>query len=232
MITLRPAKERGYANYGWLESNHTFSFANYYDPEHMGFRNLRVINEDRVAPGGGFDTHGHRDMEIITYILEGALEHKDSIGNGSIIKPGEIQKMSAGTGILHSEYNASQSDRVHLLQIWITPNQRGIAPNYQQQKIDLDQASGKFKLIAAPAGKNSDVTLTSDAEIYVSMLKPGDKVDYEIKPGRHGWLQVTRGAIKLNDLTLNTGDGAAISDIDKISLTAVENAEILLFDLS
>lgn len=232
MITLRPSKERGYANYGWLESNHTFSFANYYDPEHMGFRSLRVINEDRVAPGGGFDTHGHRDMEIITYVLEGALEHKDSIGNGSIINPGEIQKMSAGTGILHSEYNASKSDRVHFLQIWITPNQRGIAPNYQQQKIDLDQASGKFKLIAAPAGKNADVTLTQDAEIYLSVLKPGEQADYELQPGRHVWLQVAKGAINLENFQLNRGDGVAISDQDKISLTAVENAEVLLFDLS
>lgn len=232
MIKIRQAQDRGHANYGWLNSSHTFSFANYYNPEYMGFRSLLVINEDKVSPGAGFGTHGHRDMEIITYVLEGSLEHKDSIGNGSIIRPGEIQKMSAGKGILHSEYNASKSDPVHFLQIWIVPNQKGIDPSYEQQKIDLTQATSQLKLIAAPPEKKADITLTQDAEIYVSILKTGEKVDYQIKPGRHVWLQVVKGAINLNDLNLETSDGAAISDLSKITISATEDAEIILFDLS
>ncbi|GFE70452.1 pirin family protein [Chroococcus sp. FPU101] len=232
MITVRRANERGHAAHGWLDSYHTFSFASYQDPQFMGFRSLRVINEDRVIPGAGFGTHGHKDMEIITYVLEGAVEHKDSIGNGSIIQPGEVQKMSAGTGILHSEYNPSDTEAVHLLQIWIIPEQKGIKPSYEQQKFNLEANAGKLQLIAAPEGKNGAVTLQQDVNLYAGMLQEGDRISYTLPENRHAWLQVARGKVSLNGTSLDAGDGVAISDESEINLTAQNNAEILLFDLN
>lgn len=231
MITIRKSNERGHANHGWLDSYHTFSFASYQDPNFMGFRSLRVINEDWVIPGAGFGTHGHRDMEIITYVLEGAVEHKDSIGNGSIIQPGEVQKMSAGTGILHSEFNPSDTEPVHLLQIWIIPDKKGIQPSYEQQKFNLE-ANGKLQLIAAPEGKNGVVTLQQDVNLYAGRLEKGDRISYNLAANRHIWLQVARGQVNLNGTTLEAGDGAAISEETELNLAAENNAEILLFDLN
>lgn len=232
MITVRRANERGHAAHGWLDSYHTFSFASYQDPQFMGFRSLRVINEDRVIPGAGFGTHGHKDMEIITYVLEGAVEHKDSIGNGSIIQPGEVQKMSAGTGILHSEYNPSDTEAVHLLQIWIIPDKTGIKPSYEQQKFHLEANAGKLQLIAAPEGKNGAVTLQQDVNLYAGMLQEGDRISYTLPENRHAWLQVARGKVSLNGTSLDAGDGVAISDESEINLIAENNAEVLLFDLN
>lgn len=232
MITVRKSQERGHANHGWLDSYHTFSFANYQDPNFMGFRNLRVINEDWVIPGAGFGTHGHKDMEIVTYVLEGALEHKDNIGNGSMIQPGEVQKMSAGTGILHSEYNPSDTESVHLLQIWIIPSETGIQPSYEQQKLNIEESGGKLKLIAAPKGKNGAVTLHQDVNLYAGMLQEGDRISYNLLKNRHAWLQVARGRVSLNGISLDAGDGVAISEEPEISLTAEDSAEILLFDLN
>lgn len=232
MITIRPAKARGYADYRWLKSYHTFSFANYYDPNYMGFRNLRVINEDRVIGGEGFDTHGHRDMEIITYVLEGELEHKDSMGNGSIIKPREIQRMSAGTGILHSEYNHSKKALVHFLQIWIIPNQKGLQPSYEQQKFELDQTSGQLQLVVAPNGNEGAVTIHQDVKLYAGKLEKGDRITYPLSSQRYGWLQVAKGTINLNGIMLDTGDGAAITEETGLTLEAATNSEILLFDLA
>jgi hypothetical protein len=232
MITVRRANERGHAAHGWLDSYHTFSFANYQDPNFMGFRSLRVINEDRVIPGAGFGTHGHKDMEIITYVLEGAVEHKDSIGNGSIIQPGEVQKMSAGTGILHSEYNPSDTEAVHLLQIWIIPDKKGIKPSYEQQKFNLEASSGKLQLIAAPEGKNGAVTLQQDVNLYAGMLQEGDRISYHLPKNRHAWLQVARGKVSLNGTSLDAGDGVAISNESDLNLIAENNAEVLLFDLN
>lgn len=225
MITLRPGKERGHANHGWLDTFHTFSFNTYYDEKHMGFRSLRVINEDRVAGGGGFPTHPHRDMEIVTYVLEGALEHRDSLGTGSVIRPGEIQRMSAGTGIRHSEFNQSKSDPVHLLQIWITPEKNGLKPEYEQKKVPA-----AWSLIASPEGGENAVTIHQDARIWAGRIDSG--VTHELAPGRHAWVQVTRGSIELNGKKLAAGDGAAVSDEAKLELKASEPAEVLLFDLA
>lgn len=231
MIVVRKAEERGHAHHGWLNTYHTFSFANYYDPNYLGFRSLRVINEDRVIAGAGFGTHGHRDMEIITYVLEGAIEHKDSIGNGSIIQPGEVQRMSAGTGILHSEFNPSKKDPVHFLQIWITPNENGISPSYEQQKFDLQNATGQLQLIAAH-GKNGAVTVHQDMNLYAGILESGDRISYSLKPQRHAWIQVARGAVSVNGISLDTSDGAAISEESELTIEATEKAEVLLFDLA
>ncbi|NJO94307.1 MAG: pirin family protein [Hydrococcus sp. RM1_1_31] len=231
MIVVRKAEERGHAHHGWLNTYHTFSFANYYDPNYLGFRSLRVINEDRVIAGAGFGTHGHRDMEIITYVLEGAIEHKDSIGNGSIIQPGEVQRMSAGTGILHSEFNPSKKDPVHFLQIWIMPNENGISPSYEQQKFDLQNATGQLQLIAAN-GKNGAVTVHQDMNLYAGILESGDRISYSLKPQRHAWIQVARGAVSINGISLDTSDGAAISEESELTIEATEKAEILLFDLA
>ncbi|PSF35559.1 quercetin 2,3-dioxygenase [Aphanothece hegewaldii CCALA 016] len=232
MINVRKSSERGHADHGWLNSYHTFSFANYQDPNFMGFRSLRVINEDWVIPGAGFGTHGHKDMEIITYVLDGAVEHKDSIGNGSIIRPGEIQKMSAGTGILHSEYNPCETEPVHLLQIWIIPDKKGIQPSYEQQKLNLDELDGKLKLIASPEGENDAVSLQQDVKLYAGMLQEGDRLSYNLPENRHAWLQVARGKVSLNGTSLDAGDGVAISDETEINLIAENNAEVLLFDLN
>lgn len=232
MITVRKSHQRGHANHGWLDSYHTFSFANYQDPHFMGFRSLRVINEDWVVPGAGFGTHGHKDMEIVTYVLEGVLEHKDNIGNGSMIQPGEVQKMSAGTGILHSEYNPSETESVHLLQIWIIPSETGIQPSYEQQKFNLEDSGEKLKLIAAPKGKNGAVTLHQDVNLYAGILQDGDRISYNLPENRYAWLQVARGRVNLNGISLDAGDGVAISEEPEINLTGEYNAEILLFDLN
>ena len=192
MIIIRPAQERGQANFGWLDSKHTFSFGSYYDPHHMGFSNLRVINEDKVQPGQGFGTHSHKDMEIISYVLQGELEHKDSIGNGSVIRPGDVQRMSAGTGIAHSEFNASDTDPVHFLQIWIHPGQVGIQPSYEQKNFALEEKQGKFKLVASPDGRDNSVTIHQDANLYVAALNKGDRVNHSTENNRSLWLQILR----------------------------------------
>ncbi len=232
MIQLRPAAERGHANHGWLDTWHTFSFDSYHDPDHMGFRTLRVINEDFVAPGAGFPTHPHRDMEIVTYVLEGALQHKDSLGNGSVIRPGDGQRMSAGAGILHSEANASKSDPVHLLQIWIRPERRGIQPGYEQKAFPAGEERGRLRPIAARDGRDGAVTIHQDVTLYASVLAPSQQVEHRLAPGRHAWLQIARGTLTLNGKWLNQGDGAAVSDEENLTIRAEEDAEFLLFDLA
>ena len=232
MISLRKAQARGHANYGWLNTYHTFSFANYFDSEYMGFRSLRVINEDTVSPGGGFGTHGHRDMEIITYVLEGALEHKDSTGNGAVLHPGEVQHMSAGTGIMHSEYNHSKSEPVHFLQIWLLPDTKGLKPTYDQRAFDIAQNSGNLKLVAAKDGKNGAIKVNQDVDLFAGVLKKGDLISYSLASNRHGWIQVARGEINLNELPLEAGDGVALSDVADVTIEAHSDAEILFFDLA
>lgn len=232
MLTVRKAEDRGHANHGWLDTYHTFSFANYYDSKHMGFRALRVINEDRVSPTAGFGTHGHRDMEIITYVLEGALEHKDNIGNGSVIQPGEVQRMTAGTGILHSEFNHSETEAVHLLQIWLLPDQNGLSPSYEQRNFSPAKTPGKLHLVAAKDGREGAVTVHQDVDLYAAVLKEGDRLSHTLKPQRHAWIQVARGAITLNGLSLDTSDGAAISNEAEVIIEATQDAEFLLFDLA
>ena len=229
MITIRRAEARGHADHGWLNTYHTFSFADYYDPEHMGFRSLRVINEDRVKPGVGFGTHAHRDMEIVSYVLEGTLAHRDSMGTGSLIKPGEVQRMSAGTGVTHSEMNPSDDEGVHFLQIWILPERRGITPGYEQKKFEDDERRGKLRLVASRDGREGSVTIHQDAAIYNSILD-GGSVSYDFAPNRYGWLQVVRGNVTLNGQALNTSDGAAIAN--ESSITIDGNGEVLLFDLN
>jgi len=231
MITLRTAHERGHAQHGWLESYHTFSFADYYDPRHMGFRMLRVINEDRVQPGKGFGTHPHRDMEIISYVLEGALEHKDSLGTGSVIAPGEVQRMSAGTGVTHSEFNHSWSEPVHFLQIWILPERTGLPPSYEQRAFPAAEKQGKFRLAASRDGREGSVTIHQAVDLYVSMLAPSEAITHRLSPARYAWVQVARGAITLNDTALSAGDGAAVSEETLLTVTATDQAEVLLFDL-
>ncbi|HEY9621932.1 MAG TPA: pirin family protein [Crinalium sp.] len=233
MITLRPASERGSAYFGWLDSRHTFSFGEYYDPNHMGFADLRVINEDKVSPGQGFSTHGHRDMEIISYVLEGALEHKDSIGTGSIIRPEDVQRMSAGTGIMHSEYNASKTEPVHFLQIWILPEQKGITPGYEQKTFTDDEKRGQLRLVGSRDGRDGSITIHQDVDLYATLLKDGEVVNHALAEGRVAWLQVVQDAVKLNDQTLTAGDGAAIIREPEITLqSASDNAEVLLFDMA
>ena len=232
MINIRRSSERGGGNFGWLNTRHSFSFDSYYDPKHMGFRSLRVINEDWVAPGEGFPAHPHRDMEIITYVLEGALEHKDSLGTGSVIRPGDGQRMSAGRGIRHSEMNASDTDKVHLLQIWIVPDQPGHEPSYEQKAFPESEKRGKLRLIAGPDGKEGSVTIHQDAKLYVSLLGPGEEVTHDLGKARHAWLQVAKGAVELNGTKLEQGDGAAISDEQKLAIKGAQDAEILLFDLA
>jgi redox-sensitive bicupin YhaK (pirin superfamily) len=231
MITIRKAAERGHFDFGWLDTYHTFSFGDYYDPEFMGFRSLRVINEDRVAPRTGFPTHGHRDMEIITYVLEGALEHRDSIGNGSVIRPGEVQRMTAGTGVTHSEANSSE-DPVHLLQIWILPNARGLKPGYEQKTFTDDEKRDRLRLVASADGRDGSVTINQDASIYASVLAAGREVIHQLAPNRNAWVQVARGRIEINGNDLNQSDGAAISGETAIAIAASEPAELLLFDLT
>ncbi len=232
MITIRPSHERGGGDYGWLNTRHSFSFDQYYDPRHMGFRSLRVINEDVVAPAAGFPTHPHRDMEIITYVLQGALEHKDSLGTGSVIRPGDGQRMSAGSGIRHSEANPSTTDPVHLLQIWIMPSQKGIAPSYEQKAFPEADKRGKLRVIASPDGREGSVTINQDASLYVSLLDPDQTVTHQLAPGRYAWVQVAKGEVALNGKVLKQGDGAAVTDETKLTLKGIQDAEILLFDLA
>ncbi len=229
MITIRKAEDRGHFDHGWLDTSHTFSFADYYDPDFMGFRTLRVINEDRVAPGRGFGTHAHRDMEIVTYVLEGALAHRDSMGNGSVIRRGEVQRMSAGTGVLHSEMNGSNEEPVHFMQIWILPERRAIEPGYEQKTFSDDERRNTLRLVASRDGRDGSVTLHQDASIYSSLLD--GTVSHELANGRHGWLQLARGEVELNGEKLKAGDGAAISGESRITIKGT-NAELLLFDLS
>ena len=231
MITKRAAKERGQANFGWLDSRHSFSFGSYFDPAHMGFGPLRVINEDRVKPGAGFDTHGHQDMEIISYVLEGALEHKDSIGTGSIIRPGEVQRMSAGTGIRHSEFNASRKEPVHFLQIWVIPARRGLKPSYEQKAFPLDE-TGRLHLVASPEGRDGSLTLHQDVDLLAGRLAAGDRLTHALKEGRVGWLQIVEGEVDLNGTRLEPGDGAAIAAVPELKLAANSKAEVLLFDMA
>jgi len=233
MIQIRPAKERGHANHGWLDTYHTFSFSDYFDPKHTGFRSLRVINEDWVSGGHGFPTHPHQDMEIITYVLEGSLEHKDSMGTGSTIRPGEIQKMSAGTGIRHSEFNPSKTEAVHLLQIWILPEKKGLKPMYEQKAVPAEEKKGRLRLLGSPEGGDGRVTIYQDAKLYATELAPGDSVQHELESGRYAWVQVARGTISLNGKTLLAGDGAAVTDEQKLELAGVgDKSEVLLFDLA
>ncbi len=233
MITIRPAQARGAANFGWLDSRHTFSFGNYYDPSHMGFADLRVINEDKVTPGQGFSKHGHRDMEIISYVLEGALEHKDSIGTGSVIRPGDVQRMSAGTGIMHSEYNASKTEPVHFLQIWILPEHKGIEPSYEQKTFTDAEKRNQLRLVGSRDGRDGSITVHQHVDLYAAALHEGDEVSHPFTEGRVGWLQVARGAVQLDDQTLTVGDGAAITNESLITLRGVaDTAEVLLFDMA
>lgn len=232
MITIRPSNERGGGDYGWLNTRHSFSFDQYYDQRFMGFRSLRVINEDFVEPGHGFPMHPHRDMEIITYLLEGALEHNDSMGNGSIIRPGDGQRMSAGRGVRHSEANPSKTEAAHLLQIWILPSERGLEPSYEQKAFPAEEKRGKLRLIAGPDGKDGSVTIHQDARLYVALLSPGQQVQHDLGPGRYAWLQVAKGAVELNGKPLSQGDGAAVSEEQKLTIKGTEDAEILLFDLA
>jgi quercetin 2,3-dioxygenase len=232
MITVRKNEARGHANHGWLDSYHTFSFANYYDPNHMSFRSLRVINEDVINPGQGFGTHGHRDMEIITYVLEGALEHQDSLGTGAVIKPGEVQRMSAGTGIQHSEFNHSKADPVHLLQIWILPDTNGLPPSYEQRDFSLAERHGKFRIVAARDAREGAVKVHQDVDLYAAVLDKNSRVSHALQVNRHAWVQVARGAVLLNGLALKNGDGAAVSDESELVIEATEDSEILLFDLA
>jgi hypothetical protein len=232
MITLRKAQDRGHARHGWLESFHTFSFADYQDPKHMGFRALRVINEDRVQPNRGFGTHSHRDMEIVTYVLSGALEHKDSLGTGSVIRPGDVQRMSAGTGVAHSEFNHSATELVHFLQIWILPEREGLPPSYEQRHFTSEERSGALRLVASRDGRQGSVTLQQDVDLFACVLAAGAAVAHELRADRHAWLQVARGSCELNGTSLEAGDGAAISGERQLRLAAAKGAEILLFDLA
>ena len=232
MISIRPAAERGQTDWGWLDSRHTFSFGEYYDPLRMGFRSLRVINDDRVTPGAGFGTHGHRDMEILSYVLEGGLEHKDSTGGGGVIRPGEIQFMRAGTGVTHSEYNASPTEPVHFLQIWIVPDSRGLAPGYGQKTFDQEAARRGFVLLASKDGREGSIQVHQDVAVSMARVGEGDERGYPLAPGRHAWVHVARGAVTVNGRALEAGDGAEISEEDGVRLVGRGDAEILLFDLA
>jgi quercetin 2,3-dioxygenase len=233
MLTIRSAQDRGTADFGWLHSQHTFSFGEYHDPKHMGFAKLRVINEDKVAPGKGFATHGHQDMEIISYVLHGALEHKDSLGTGSVILPGDVQRMSAGTGIRHSEFNASQTDLVHFLQIWILPEKNSIAPGYEQKNFADLEKRGKLRLVGSQDGRDGSITIHQDVSLYAATLQHGESVSYNFAPGRAAWLQVAKGSVKLNNYDLIAGDGAAIDQEVTIEIAALTpDTEVLLFDMA
>ncbi len=232
MFAIRHAEERGLADFGWLNSRHTFSFGHYHDPEFMGFGPLRVINEDRVQPSQGFGTHGHRDMEIISYVLSGALEHKDSMGNGSIIRPGDVQRMSAGTGVQHSEHNASDSDPVHFLQIWVLPEKNGAAPGYEQKAFTAEDKRGRLRLVGSRDGRDGSVTIHQDVDLYASLLVEGDSVRHQLAAGRRAWIQLARGSASLNGESLSPGDGAAVEGPSTIVLSEASDAEVLLFDMA
>ncbi|HSF77496.1 MAG TPA: pirin family protein [Steroidobacteraceae bacterium] len=231
MLTLRRADERGHANHGWLDSFHSFSFADYHDPQHMGFGPLRVINEDRVAPGQGFGTHGHRDMEIISYVLEGALEHKDSLGNGSVMTPGDVQRMSAGRGVLHSEYNGSRTAPVHFLQIWIEPNVRGIAPGYEQTRFEPETRRGRLRLVASADGAEGSTTIHQDARLYAGLFDGPETATLPIQPGRRAYVHVARGALRVNGESLGAGDALRLVDEPELRIDSGRSAEALVFDL-
>lgn len=232
MIRVRRSEERGHAAQGWLDSRHTFSFADYYDPDHMGYGPLRVINEDRVAPGAGFPAHGHRDMEIISYVLNGALEHKDSLGTGSVIRPGDVQRMSAGTGVRHSEFNASRTESLHFLQIWIEPNARGIAPSYEQKHFEAADLRGRMQLIASPDGQDGSVRIQQDACVYATKLDARGSVSHGLPPGRRAYIHVARGEVQVNGENLNAGDGAAVENESDLAFLSPSSAEILVFDFA
>ena len=232
MITIRRSNERGGGDFGWLNTKHTFSFDTYHDPRFMGFRSLRVINEDWVQGGHGFPMHPHRDMEIITYVLEGALEHKDSMGNGSTIRPGDGQRMSAGTGVRHSEANSSESDPAHLLQIWIQPDRSGHKPGYEQKAFPEAEKRGKLRLIASPDGRDGSVRINQDARLYAALLKPGETVKHQLAGGRYAWVQVAKGSVEVNGKALSQGDGAAVSEEQELAVKGTSEAEVLLFDLA
>lgn len=231
MLAIRHAEERGFANFGWLESRHTFSFGGYFDQRFMGFGPLRVINEDRVQPGQGFGTHGHSDMEIISYVLDGALEHKDSMGTGSIIQPGDVQRMSAGTGVRHSEYNASDTEPVHFLQIWILPESKGLEPGYEQKVFPAEQKQGRLRLVGSRDGRDGSVTIHQDVDFYATLLDDGDEVRHELADGHRAWVQVARGSVVLNNLRLRPGDGAAVAGRETLKLAGASDAEVLVFDM-
>jgi redox-sensitive bicupin YhaK (pirin superfamily) len=232
MITIRKSEERGHFELGWLDTYHTFSFDQYYEPAHMHFRSLRVINEDRVVPGQGFPTHSHRDMEIITYILSGALEHRDSMGNGSVIRPGDVQRMTAGTGVSHSEFNPSESEAVHLLQIWILPKAHGLPPGYEEKHFAEEERRGRLRLIASEDGREGSVAINQDARVYATLLETGQTITHTLQPNRYAWIQLARGTLRLNGLELKQGDGAAVSRESELTIEAHDQAELLLFDLA
>jgi len=232
MITIRKSDDRGHANHGWLDTRFTFSFADYYDPKHVQFRTLRVMNDDRIAGGGGFPTHPHRDMEIVTYVLDGALAHKDSMGNGSVIRPGDVQYMSAGTGVAHSEFNASDLQAAHLYQIWMFPDKKDYAPAYDQKHFSEEDKRGRLRLLVSPDGRDGSVKIRQNNELYATVLAAGESVKHELKPERHAYVQVARGRVLLNGTELGTGDGAAISAEKSVELAGVDKAEVLLFDLA
>jgi quercetin 2,3-dioxygenase len=231
MIEIRKSSERGHSNHGWLDTHFTFSFADYFDPQHVQFRTLRVLNDDRVAPGAGFPEHPHRDMEIVTYVLEGGLQHRDSMGNGSVIRPGDVQYMSAGSGVTHSEFNPSKTEALRLLQIWMFPKEKGLKPLYDQKTFSAEEKRGKLRLVASPDGRDGSVKIRQDNELYATMLGHGDVVRHELQPERHAYVQVARGSVKLNGTTLDEGDGAAVSSEKSLELAGVKDAEVLLFDL-
>ena len=232
MIQVRPASDRGRTEWGWLDSRHTFSFGEYHDPAHMGFRSLRVINDDRVKPGAGFGTHGHRDMEILSYVLEGALAHKDSSGGGGVIRPGEIQFMRAGTGVTHSEYNDSKTAPVHFLQVWIVPDSRGLKPAYGQRAFDRDAARRSLVLLASRDGREGSLQVSQDVDLWVTLLEAGERRSLTLRPGRHAWVHVARGSAAVNGTALQEGDGAAVTGEDALTLTGQDQAEVLVFDLA
>ena len=232
MLKVRKATERGHADHGWLDTNHTFSFSSYYDPQHMGFRSLRVMNEDRVAPGKGFGTHQHNDMEIVSYVLDGALEHKDSLGNGEVLRPGEFQRITAGTGITHSEFNPSTEEPTHFYQIWLRPKREGIEPSYEQKSFDPASRQNQLQLVASPDGAEGSLLIHQEAKIFLANIAAGQKLAYHLPDARHAWLQILRGTIEVNGEELVTSDGVAISEEVAIELTAISDAEIMLFDLA
>ena len=231
MLTVRKADDRGHADHGWLDSRHTFSFADYHDPAHMGFRSLRVINEDRVAPGQGFGRHSHRDMEILSYVLDGGLEHQDSMGTGAVIHPGDVQRMSAGSGVTHSEYNASKRDPVHFLQIWLMPNQRGIKPSYEQKTFSAVDKAGKLRRVASPDGQDGSVTIHADATVYAGLFDRDQGTELSLAPGRHAWVHVVRGKAEVNGTALSAGDAVALSDERTVRIQGIDASEVLVFDL-
>src|SRR5689334_18136348 len=232
MLKVRKAAERGHFDHGWLDTYYTFSFSDYYDPAHQNFRVLRVINEDRVAPGMGFGTHPHRDMEIVTYVLEGALEHKDSMGNGEVLTPGEFQRMSAGTGILHSEFNPSSTEPVHLYQIWLLPSEKGIEPSYEQKRFVDAEKQNRWRVVASADGREGSLTINQDAQVHLALLESGKTLNYPLQPGRSAWLQVLRGGVQLGANALTAGDGVAVSEEKSLTVAATEASELMLFDLA